>query len=196
MFYTQIRQATVARRSRTRSSLQSGVTLIEILVAVVVLGIGVLGALALQGTAKRGNLEAFQRTQAVLIARDLAERMVSNRTADLDSYQGTYTGSTVTTFSDCLGLDSCTPEQMVSWDLYQFDQAIKGGSEVRGDRDTGALINAEGCVSHTAGLIQIVLVWKGVRLGATPVSPIAGCGSDISAKERRMFVFTTFVGAN
>lgn len=188
-------------KSHKRSGLakirtQSGLTLIEVLVAVVILGIGVLATLALQGTAKRGNLEAFQRTQAVLIARDLGERIVSNRVADLDDYEGTYTGSSVTSYTDCRGLVTCTPAQMVSWDRYQFDQAIKGSSETRDERNIGGLINAEGCVEHTDGLIRIVLVWQGVRLGGAATSPIANCGSSIAATERRMYSFTTFVGTN
>lgn len=175
---------------------ETGLTLVEVLIAVLILGIGMIATLALQGTAKSGNLEAFQRTQAVLIAQDLAERMSSNRQADLDDYQGTYTGSTITTFSNCLGTTNCSADQMVSWDLYQFDQAILGASEVRSGHNTGGLISAEGCVEHTNGLVTIVIIWKGISLGASPTSPIADCGSSISASERRMFVFSTFIGAD
>ncbi len=177
-----------------RPSSESGLTLIEILIAIFILGIGVLATLAMQGTAKSGYLEAFQRTQAVLIARDLAERMTSNRSADLSDYSGTYTGSSMSSYSDCLSATSCTPAQMVSWDRYQFDQAILGASEVRNSSNVGGLIGAEGCVDYSSGLVTIVIVWKGVSLGGSATSPISGCGSGISAAKRRMFVLSTFVG--
>lgn len=173
---------------------ESGLTLIEILIAVLILGVGLISTLALQGVAKSGNLEAFQRTQAVLIAQDIAERISSNREADLEGYEGTYTGSTVTSYSDCLGTTTCTPTQMISWDRYQFDQAILGASEVRGGKNTGSLINAEGCVEHSSGLVTVVVVWQGVSLGTPPTPPIDGCGDGIDSSERRMFAYTTFVG--
>lgn len=174
---------------------ESGLTLIEVLVAVFILGVGLISTLALQGTAKSGNLEAFQRTQAVQIARDLAERITSNRAADLEDYEGTYTGSTISSYTNCLGTTTCTTEQLISWDRYQFDQAILGASEVRGGRNTGGLIRAVGCVEHTDGLITIEIAWKGIALGKAGLSAIDKCGSGISAKQRRVFVYKTFVGA-
>lgn len=174
---------------------ESGVTLIEVMVAIFILGIGMISTLALQGTAKSGNLEALQRTQAVLIARDLAERISSNRIANLNDYNGKYDGTTVTSFTNCQSLANCTAAQMVSWDLYQFDQAILGASESRSGKNTGGLIQAEGCVEHNNGVVSIVIAWKGISLGSSATSPIADCGSNINAKERRMFIFTTYVGA-
>ena len=174
-----------------------GLTLIEVLVAVFVLGVGLIGTLALQGTAKSGNLESFQRTQAVLIARDIAERITSNRQANLESYEGTYTGSTVTSAPDCFGsaANSCSLAQMVNWDRYKFDQAILGASEMRGERTTGSLISAEGCIEHSNRLITIVIAWKGNPLGATASPPISDCGDNIVSTKRRFFTMTTFVGA-
>ena len=58
---------------------QRGVGMIEILVALIVLAIGVLGFVALQYRAMQASAESTSRVQAITIARDLAERIRVNR---------------------------------------------------------------------------------------------------------------------
>ena len=65
-----------------------GMTLVEILVALLVLSIGMLGFAALQTTSLRFNTSAYYRTQATALAYDLSDRMRANRQAALD---GAYT---------------------------------------------------------------------------------------------------------
>lgn len=70
--------------SRGRSS---GLTLVEILVALVVLSIGLLGLAGLQTLSLKFNTSAFHRTQATALAYDFADRMRANRQAALaDEY--------------------------------------------------------------------------------------------------------------
>jgi len=58
---------------------QTGVGLVEVLVALVLLSIAVLGFVALQIRAITASNEATMNVQATNIARDLAERMRMNR---------------------------------------------------------------------------------------------------------------------
>ena len=58
--------------------LQSGMTLIEILVAVLVLAIGVLGSVAMQTRALAYNQSSFNRAQASMAANDILDRMRAN----------------------------------------------------------------------------------------------------------------------
>ena len=62
---------------------QEGATLIEVLIAIVVLSIGLLGLAGLQVTSVQCNHSAYQRSQATLLAYDLADRMRANRTEAL-----------------------------------------------------------------------------------------------------------------
>ena len=62
---------------------QRGTTLIETLVALVVLSVGLLGIAALQMTTLRNNRGAHLRSQAQVMAYDIADRMRANRTAAL-----------------------------------------------------------------------------------------------------------------
>lgn len=64
---------------------QQGATLIEVLVAVVILSIGLLGLAGLQATSVQSNYSAYYRSQATLLAYDLGDRMRANRTAGLAS---------------------------------------------------------------------------------------------------------------
>ncbi len=62
-----------------------GFTLIEVLVAVVILSVGLLGLAGLQISGLRNNQEAYLRSQATIIAQDILERMRANRVAAMDS---------------------------------------------------------------------------------------------------------------
>ncbi len=60
---------------------QRGTTLVETLVALVVLSVGLLGIAALQMTSLRNNRGAHLRSQAQVLAYDIADRMRANRNA-------------------------------------------------------------------------------------------------------------------
>lgn len=60
---------------------QQGIGLIEILVATLILAVAVLGFIALQYRSLEAANEAYYRTQAINVARDLAERMRANQFA-------------------------------------------------------------------------------------------------------------------
>ena len=59
----------------------TGFTLVEVLVALVVLAVGMLGMSALLLEGLRGSRIALEHTQAVNLAADMAERMRANRAA-------------------------------------------------------------------------------------------------------------------
>lgn len=65
--------------NRQQHSMTSGFTLLEVLISVLVLSVGLLGFAALQLTAINTNQGAYFRTQATVIAQDLASRMHVNR---------------------------------------------------------------------------------------------------------------------
>lgn len=67
------------------SATQGGVSLLEVLIALLVLAIGVLGAVLLQTNALRYSASAADQTQASFIAYDLLDRMRANP-ANLASY--------------------------------------------------------------------------------------------------------------
>lgn len=72
---------------RLTAAAQRGATLIEVLIAVIVLAVGLLGLAGLQASSVQANQSAYYRSQATLLASDIADRMRANRTAALaDAY--------------------------------------------------------------------------------------------------------------
>lgn len=77
----------------------SGFSLIEVLVAILVLSIGLLGLAALQATSLKSNDGAYLRTQATMLTYDLFDSMRANRSAalagdyDIDLTDSAPTGS-------------------------------------------------------------------------------------------------------
>lgn len=74
---------------RGNSIAQSGFTLIEVLVAVLVTSLGLLGLAVLQARSMEFNHSAYLRSQATQLAYVIADRMRANRRAALD---GDYDG--------------------------------------------------------------------------------------------------------
>jgi type IV pilus assembly protein PilV len=91
---------------------EQGFTLIEVLVALVILSVGLIGLAALQTGGLRNNNSAVIRSQAVLAAEDILDRMRANRTdalgEDYDialgtAVDGTYTGMVLTDLTEWRG---------------------------------------------------------------------------------------------
>jgi len=77
-----------------RAGRQRGVTLIEILITLLVLAVGLLGLAALQGLSLQTGQVAYQRTQAVNIAYEVADFARANRS--------TASSTTLTNLADSL----------------------------------------------------------------------------------------------
>ncbi|WP_445404265.1 type IV pilus modification protein PilV [Acinetobacter vivianii] len=105
---------------------QHGVGLVEVLVALVLLAIGVLGFAALQLKAIDASAEASNQVIALTIARDLAERMRANP-------QGVYPRGVVTALDTFLPDDTTavTPSNLVMRDLQNVAlQAKNNGMNI------------------------------------------------------------------
>ena len=69
------------RESRPRLRKARGVTLIEVLVTILIIGIGLLGLAGMQTVSMQYNHGSYQRTHANNMAYDIADRMRANRQA-------------------------------------------------------------------------------------------------------------------
>ncbi|ENX33186.1 type IV pilus modification protein PilV [Acinetobacter colistiniresistens] len=99
---------------------QRGVGLVEILVALLVLAIGVLGFVALQYRSLEASAESTSRVQAITLARDLAERIRVNRNS-FDTYQTELSTATKqkTSTKKCIGSVVCTDAELADFDIAQ-----------------------------------------------------------------------------
>ncbi|AOE50096.1 type IV pilus modification protein PilV [Kangiella sediminilitoris] len=161
-------------------SKQTGFTLMEVLIAMLVIGIGLLGYLSLQLTSINSNQEGMARTQATLIAQDLAAAIRSNRAYVNQGNGANNVGNAYSTGNynscdvvvDCSA--GCTAEQQAAYDVYQVCQSLKGfdsvnaesdllvGGEVHvtcDDRDTG---DADAC--SPGSTLSIFTYWQASAL--------------------------------
>jgi type IV pilus assembly protein PilV len=105
---------------------QQGFGLIEVLVAVLVMGIGLLGLAGLQTQSLRFNNEAYFRTQATLLSMDMADRLRANfETARTNSglYTFTKTATVPTGGTDCY-TSACTPAEIAAYDFKQWRERV------------------------------------------------------------------------
>lgn len=103
---------------------QNGVGMVEVLVALLVLAIGVLGYAGLQLSALKNSEDANNRAQATLIAQEALERFSANQ-ANMATYlDETNWGAGASAAGgappgDCIGAD-CNGPALASWDIAQL----------------------------------------------------------------------------
>ncbi len=166
--------------------------MLEVLVAIVVVAIGLLGLAGLQVKMQSADMEAYQRTQAVMLLQDMADRISVSR-GNLDAYASRTLGNGGTA-PTCDGSSSRADQ-----DLCEWHDALLGASETlsSGTVKTGAMIGARGCTSSittdATGYRQITLsvAWQGQSASATPS---AACGENAyTPSEAYRRVVSTFV---
>lgn len=100
---------------------QQGFGMIEILVSVLVLAVGFLGIAALQTQSLRFNHEAYLRTQATVLANDIADRMRANRLLAItsDSYKFAFTDKPLASVTSC-ETNACNAGNIAAYDFAQW----------------------------------------------------------------------------
>lgn len=187
------------------SKKNSGFSMIEILVSVLVISVGFLNIISLQTVAKKSNFESLQRTSAVILARDITEKMRANPVV-LGSYlvAGIGAGSLSQPSQTCIFTSKCNSIQLAAYDLWLWEQAMDGASESRDidnvTTNTGGLANPTGCVtgpaSGGAGVYTITMVWRGLNELANVSSDTCGTGSGTYGNDeefRRLLTFNIFI---
>lgn len=119
-----------------------GFSMVEVLIALVVTSIGLLGLAALQVTSLKINHSAYLRSQATEMAHDMADRMRANRIA---ATSGNYNLAYAT---DPSGTSSVAAADLTDWH-DTLERELPGG-------DGAVTVNA-------AGLALISVHWNDAR---------------------------------
>lgn len=151
---------------------QSGFTLIEVLIALLVLAIGLLGLAGLQTTGLHSNHSANLRTQATLLAYDLADRTRANRSGYLGGFYNNPSPADHHCAWDGSPPASCTLKQLAEHDVFEWNaavaQALPQGSGViclDSTQDDGDDTDHDGTVEATeyacdgGGSLYVIKVW-------------------------------------
>ncbi len=104
----------------------AGFTLMEIMVAMVIFSVGLLGLAALQGMGLKGNGDAYLRSQAIVLADDISDRMRSNNNAaSLAVYAGAASPPAVAASCEGAGAN-CATAAMAAFDVSQWLISVGG----------------------------------------------------------------------
>ena len=138
-------------RRRPRCGRQAGASLIEILIAVLVLAVGLVGLAALQASALQANHGSHLRSVATHLAYDIGDRMRANReAARAGGYDGQHAGLECPT--DAGGIPAPSGD-MAAQDLTQWRLALGCG-----------LPGGRGEIARNGDAFIITIRWDNDRL--------------------------------
>ena len=132
-----------------------GFTLLEVMVALLIFSIGLLGLAGLQGSSLQNNKTADLRSIAVIDAHDMAERIRANRRGASGDYDAIGTGIPAPG-TNCITTAACTTAaQIEAWDNYEWQTNLS------------TLPSGRGTVTRQAnGSFIITVMWDEARTGA------------------------------
>ena len=136
----------------------NGFSLIEVLVAIVVLSIGLLGLAGLQTAGLKSNNSAYQRSQASILANEILDRMRANRVGiQAGYYNDPYSGGTPGRPSCIDTTVGCGTENMADYDVYYWETSL-----------ANTLPNGQGAITGTGAgsVFTITVMWDDNRTGA------------------------------
>lgn len=168
---------------------QRGATLVEVLVTMVIIAFGLLGMAGLQVRMQVSELESYQRSQALLLLSDMANRVAANRNNAASYVTATGTGAT------CSGTSTTAARDITEW--CQALQGTNVTATVSGVTvNKGAIVGARGCVQQlSASEYMVTVAWQGmVEISAPPASVTCGAnqynGGQCTADKCRRAVTT------
>jgi len=135
---------------------QNGFTLLEVMIAMVIFAVGMLGLAGIQALSLESSHSSYSRSQAILLAYDMVDRMKANSVAGTAYEITTSTTIDETTVTMCDSV-TCNSAQMANFDHWQWKSALPT-----------LLISGQGQVVNTASTDYTITVhWDEDRSGAT-----------------------------
>lgn len=136
---------------------QRGVSLIEVLVAVVVLGIGLLGTAALQAVAMRAGQSSLESSMAVVQTNSIIEAMRAN-IAQASSYNMAMTCKVPT------AADTLAQRDLRDW-MIALKTTVGAGAASAAGGATAAALDTTTCASikDCPGACSVIVQWDDTR---------------------------------
>lgn len=169
-----------------------GVVLLEVMIAIVILAVGLLGLAKLQASTRQIEMESYQRAQAVILLQDMVGRLSSNNKAAAcyaitDAASGApYVGDGGAPPANC-GIGTLAQQTTALSDLNQWHQLLAGAAETDDGVQTGAMIGARGCIAYdaAANVYVVTVAWQGLLESSAPAGLTCAAGLYGSEPRRR-----------
>jgi type IV pilus assembly protein PilV len=150
---------------------QAGVSLVEVLIAMIILAFGLLSLVVLHGRLHVLQLESYQRSQALVILNDIAGRIQLNRN-----------NAAAYVTAAPLGVGAACPAGGATRQELDFEEwcaLLQGAAETLGASQVGAMVGARACVENIGADEYLVTVaWQGMApLSAPPAGVDCGAGA-------------------
>lgn len=172
---------------------EAGFAIIEALVTLFIVVFGLLALVGLQNRMLLVEMESYQRSQAITLAKDMKQRIEANPLGT-PCYAGAAVGTAVSTPPTCnagslvvsrpgttaeIAAVKAAVKAQVDADLARWHNSLLGVAEKKGSVNVGSMIGARGCIADidAAGTSELLVTvaWQGLtETVATPVS----CGLD------------------
>src|SRR5580765_1687151 len=114
----------MAQRAKQRAdcsrSACGGFLMMEVLVALIVVLAALLGLAKLQAKTQQGEMESYQRSQALVLMQDIVDRINANRT---DAHDGRYVVPVVGAGGS---LTECAGKSGADLDLCEWGNSLRG----------------------------------------------------------------------
>ena len=140
-----------------------GFSLLEVLIALVILSVGLLGIAAMLSTTVKSNDSAYMRSQATILAYNIIDRMRANpigaANGDYDIAIGTPAPGSATVCTG--GGAGCDSAVLADYDLTQWKQTLASTSNGLPDGDGSITITPVGGVN----LVTVTVQWNDSRAG-------------------------------
>lgn len=188
------------KTNRYNTTRQTGLSMVEVLVSLIILMVGLLGLAGLIVQSQRSNMESYQRVQALILLQDIAGRINANRSAascyrfTTNSTTGapylgnSSTSSTIPTAANCsttiqanyplatnplvtVAAANAQAATAVA-DMSAWDNLLKGTAETAATGNAGAMVGARGCVSYGAGT-ELTNPSSGATIAGTGIYTVA-----------------------
>ena len=168
--------------------------MVEVMVALLISVIGLVGITKLQHVAKNSNAQSVQRTIASNLSNDFIERIRANK-AGISTYfssdNTTLRGTTAAPTQTCISTSKCTASEMASYDIWEWEQKLLGNLEQidATNQATGGLVNPIVCLQRPAGggagIHHIAIAWHSQSKLAfnntkIPNTNAANCGTAVA----------------
>lgn len=109
-----------------RATHNRGFTLLEVLIALLVLSVGLLGIAGLQTVSLRFNHQSYERTQATVLISEIIEKIIANpvatRSGTFDNVPASATSGSFV-YGSCPS--SCTATQLANYDLFRWKLSLE-----------------------------------------------------------------------